>query len=110
MTFAEKMKGIIDKGGIVSADLARKARAKAKDLGAMGVLKLEIMQIQSEAGKLIAKLGAEVYATLVEEDQATVSRETPSIHAMLKKIEALRARNELKEKEYHSISRKKSTA
>jgi hypothetical protein len=38
-----------------------------------------------------------------------VSRETPSIRAFLKKIEALRVRIDLKEKEYHAISAKKKS-
>jgi hypothetical protein len=104
MTIAGKMQGMFTKGVSVSKNLARKARGKAGDLGAMGVLKLEIVQLQSQAEKLIAKLGNEVYATLVDRDHATVSRETPSIRAVLKQIKGLRARNELKEKEYHAIS------
>ncbi|MGA2378531.1 MAG: hypothetical protein ABSG85_04425 [Spirochaetia bacterium] len=107
MTFAEKMQGIINRGGSESRDLAKKARGKAKDLGAMGVLKLEIVQLQSQAAKLIAKLGNEVYMTLVDRNHATVSRETPSIRHILKEIEGLRARIELKEKEYHAIGRGK---
>jgi pyruvate/2-oxoacid:ferredoxin oxidoreductase alpha subunit len=107
MTFAGKMQAIIDKGVRGSGELARKARGKAKDLGAMGVLKVEIVQLQSEAGKIIAKLGNEVYRTLVEKDQAAVSRETPSIRTFLKKIEELRGRIDLKEKEYHVISARK---
>jgi secreted PhoX family phosphatase len=109
MTFAEKMQGIINKGVTASGDLARKARGQAKDLGAMGMLKLEIVQMQADAGKLIAKLGNEVYMTLVEKDHATVSRETPSIRAFLKKIEALRVRIDLKEKEYRSINAKRKS-
>lgn len=110
MTFAATMQGIIDKGVVVSKDLARKARGKAKDYSAMGALKIEIMKLQSEEAKLIAKLGNEVYSTLVDRSRATVSRATPSIHSLLKKIEGLRLRNESKEKEYHSIAGKKDPA
>jgi hypothetical protein len=106
MTFAEKMQVIIDKGVAASRDLTHKAGEKAKDLGAMGVLKLEIMHLQAHAEKLIAKLGNEVYRTLVDKNHATVSRDTPSIRDILKEIEALRAQNDLKEKEYHSIGGK----
>jgi uncharacterized protein YxjI len=81
MTFAEKMRGLINKGVGVSSDLAAKASGKAKELGAMGMVKLEIVQLESKAGKLIAKLG--------------------------KEIERVRERIELKEKEYRSISTKK---
>jgi hypothetical protein len=107
MTFAGKMQAIINKGVAGSGELARKARGKAKDLGAMGILKVEIVQLQSEAGKLIAKLGNEVYMNLVEKDHATVSRETPSIRTFLKKIEELRVRIGVKEKEYRAISSRK---
>lgn len=110
MTFAERMRGIINKGVVVSSDLATKARGKAKDLGAMGALKLEIVQLQSQAGKLIAKLGSEVYVMLVDKNHATVSRETASIKGFLKEIERVRMRIEQKEKEYHSISGKKKTS
>jgi hypothetical protein len=106
MTFAEKMQDIINKGVAASRDLANKAGEKAKDLGAMGVVKLEIVQLQSHAEKLIARLGNEVYMMLVDRNHATVSRDTPSIRDNLKEIEALRTRIELKEKEYHSIGGK----
>lgn len=103
MTFAEKMQGIIDKGVAASKDLASRAGEKAKELGAMGVLRLEIVQLQSHAEKLIAKLGNEVYRTLVDKNHTTVSRETPSIREILMEIEGLRDSIELKEKEYHGI-------
>ena len=108
MTFAEKMRSLIDRGVGVSSDLANRARGKAKDLGAMGALKLEIVQLQSQAGKLIAKLGGEVYVLLVDKDQATVSRETASISGFLKEIERVRVKIETKEKEYKVISTKKA--
>jgi len=106
MTFAEKMQGIINSGVAASKELAGKAGEKAKELGAMGALKLEIMQLQSHAEKLIARLGTEVYATLVEANHATVSRDTPAIRDMLKEIEDLRTRIEQKEKEYKAIGGK----
>jgi hypothetical protein len=99
MTFSEKLRGFIHKG-----------KADAKDLGSMGVLKLEIMQLQSQSNKLIAKLGNEVYKSLVDGNHATVSRETPSIRDILKTIEGIRTRSDLKEKEYHSVNEKRKAA
>lgn len=110
MTFAERMRGFINKGVGVSSDLSARARGKAKDLGAMGVLKVEIMQLQSQAAKLIAKLGSEVYVMLVDKKHTTVSRETASIRGLLTDIERVRARIELKEKDYRSINTKKKSA
>ncbi len=110
MTFAERMKGLVNKGVGISSDLATKAKGKAKELGAMGALKLEIVQLQSKAGKAIAKLGSEVYVMLVDKNHATVSRDTPSIKGFLSEIERLRLRIEQKEKEYRSIGTKKKSA
>ena len=106
MTFAERMQGIINKGVAATKDLASKAGEKAKDLGAMGVVKLEIMQLESHAEKVIARLGNEVYRALVEKNGTSVSRDTPLVSDMLKEIEGLRAKIDLKEKEYHSIGGK----
>src|SRR5208337_2270691 len=103
MTFAEKMQGIINKGVAATRDLASKAGEKAKDLGAMGMVKVEIMQLESHAEKIIARLGNEVYRALVEKKGSSVSKDSPLISDMLKEIEGLRARIEAKEKEYHAI-------
>jgi len=103
MTFGEKARGVFNRGVSASRDLTKKARGKAKELSAMGVVKLEIMQLESHVEKLIAKLGNEVYMTLVDKNHATVSRETPSIRRILNEIEELRTRKELKEKEYRAI-------
>ena len=100
MTFAEKMKDMIDKGVVASRDLAKKASEKAKELGAKGVLKLEIAQLESQAEKLVAKLGAEVYTSLVERGDANVSRDNPAVAGALKEIEGLRASIEKEGKEY----------
>jgi two-component SAPR family response regulator len=106
MTFAEKMQDIINKGVAATKDLASKAGEKAKDLGAKGMVKVEIMQLESHAEKVIARLGNEVYRALVEKNGTSVSRDTPLISDMLKEIEDLRAKIEVKEKEYHSIGGK----
>jgi hypothetical protein len=55
----------------------------------MGVLRLEIVQLQAHAEKHIAKLGNVVYMTLVDKNHATVSRDTPSLRDVLKEIEGL---------------------
>jgi len=104
MTFAEKMRDLVDKGLVASRDLARKASEKAKELGAKGVLKLEIAQLESQAEKLVQKLGAEVYASLVERGAASVSRGDPAIAGVVKEIESLRTQIEKKEKEYAAIT------
>jgi hypothetical protein len=54
------VQGVFKRGMTASRDLTKKARGKAKELSAMGVAKLEIMQLESDVEKLIAKLGKEL--------------------------------------------------
>jgi len=49
MKFSERMQDIINKGVATSKDLLSKAGAKAKELGSMGVLRIEILQLQAHA-------------------------------------------------------------
>jgi len=91
-------------------NLINKGAADAKDLGSMGILKIEIMQLQSQSDKLVAKLGTEVYKSLVEKKHASVTRDTPTIREVLKKIEGLKEQNALKEKEYRSVNGKRKAA
>jgi hypothetical protein len=106
MKFSERMQDVINKGIATSKDLLGKAQVKAKELGAMGVLKVEIMQLNSHAEKLIAKLGNEVYMALVDKNQAAVSRDTEPFNGIIKEIEGLREKIEKKEKEFHAIGGK----
>lgn len=82
---------------------AQRTGRKAKDLGSQGVLKVEISQLNYQIERLIAKLGEEVYRSLVTLDHATVSRETAAIRAILEEIAAIKAEIELKEKECEAI-------
>ena len=66
MNFSERMKNIVDQGIKASKELAKQAGEKAQQWGEMGVLKLEIIQLRNQAEKMTARLGAEVYAVLVE--------------------------------------------
>ncbi len=106
MTFSERMQEMIEKGLAASKDLAQKAGSKARELGAKGTLKVEMLQLQSQAEKLIAKLGHEVYVTLVDKGQATISKDSPAVRDALTKIEALRDTIEARQKEFDAIGGK----
>jgi hypothetical protein len=97
------MQGIFKKGVAASMDLADKAGRKVNDLGTKGELKIESAHLKSRVNGLMEKLGKEVYATLVEMNRATVSRDTHSIRDLLGEITKLRAQIGVKEKEYLSI-------
>ena len=89
MTFSERMKSIVDQGIKTSKDLVKQAGDKAQQWGELGVLKMEIIQLRSQAEKLTTRLGAEVYETLVEKGQKTVGRDSPAIRETVERIAEL---------------------
>jgi hypothetical protein len=121
MTFGERMKELMDQGLAVSKELASKAGekaqdwgergfaasrelaskagAKAQDLGERGVLMLEIRQLESQAQRLFARLGAEVYGAFAERNEPSVSAGDGEIKALLSEIANLKAAMEKRETE-----------
>ena len=99
MTFSERMKGLLDQGVAASKEIASKAGAKAQDLGERGILMLEIRQLESQAQKLIGRLGAETYHTFMENGEQTLSAEGANIKSLLSEIAAVRDSIERKEAE-----------
>jgi len=103
MAFMEKVKESLKKGAAASRSLANKAGRKAAELGSMGVLKIESVEMKSRLEGLMAKLGNQVYESLIEKKHATVSADTRSVRSTLNDIGALRSNIAKKEKEYKSI-------
>jgi hypothetical protein len=89
----------LEQGLEASKDIAAKAGAKAQDLGEKGVLKIEIMQLESQAKKWVARLGAEVCRLFFEQGQESLSANDPVIRGMLDEIIATRDAIEQKEAE-----------
>jgi flagellar capping protein FliD len=95
MGFRERMEEIINQGVSSSRELLDKAKEKAKDLGERGIIKYELMQLEKQAEKQLARLGGQVYEKLVSKKQATVSRE--AMKDLLTDISDLKQRIEEKE-------------
>jgi hypothetical protein len=95
-------KDLGEKGYQASREFLNKAGAKAQDLGERGVLLLEIKQLESRAQKLLARLGTEVYRTLVEESAPTVSAEDPAIKPLLAELAGIRDSIEKREADLQS--------
>ncbi|GAB1481665.1 hypothetical protein MASR2M78_04800 [Treponema sp.] len=102
MTFGEKMKELVNQGLHASKDIATKAGAAAQELGEKGVLKLEVIQLEGQAQKLIARLGAEVYSSFTDTDAKTVSRSDTLIAGLLEELEAVKASIEKRQLEMKS--------
>jgi len=105
MTFADKMKQLVGRGVAASKEIASKAGTKAQDLGEKGVLKFEILQLENQAKKLIAHLGAEVYAAFTQKDESEISRDNPVITSLLQQIADLKKNIEKREKELEDSSK-----
>ena len=99
MAFTERMKELLDQGVSASKDLAIKAGAKAQDLGGRGVLMLEIRQLESQAQKLIGRLGTEAYQAFTERGEETISSDNAAIKKILADIAKAREAIEKKEAE-----------
>jgi hypothetical protein len=99
MAFSDRMKELLDQGVAASKDFAAKAGAKAQDLGERGVLMLEIKQLESQAQKLIGRLGAETYQAFVEREEESISKESAPIKSLLSEIAAARESIEAREAE-----------
>jgi hypothetical protein len=110
MAFMEKVKEAFKKGAVASRGLANKAGRKVTDLGNMGVLKIEGVELKSQLESLMARLGTEVYESLVEKKHATVSADTRSVRSTLNDIGALRSSIAKKEREFRSIGANAKTA
>ena len=99
MTFGDRMKELVDQGVSRSKEIATKAGAKAQDLGERGVLMLEIRQLESQAQKMIGRLGAEAYQAFTERGEDTLSKESVVIKSILLDIAAAKESIEKKEAE-----------
>ena len=86
MTFGDKMRELVEQSVNISKDFVSKAGAKAQDLGEKGVLKFEILQLEGQAQKLIARLGTEAYTSFTDKAEETISREDPVLKGLLAEI------------------------
>jgi hypothetical protein len=102
MTFSERMKELLDQGVAASKEFAVKAGAKAQELGERGVLLLEIKQLESQAQKILSRLGNEAYRAFAERNQAVIERDAPEFKALLAELAAVRETIERKEAELKS--------
>jgi hypothetical protein len=106
MTFIERMKELLDQGVTASKDFAVKAGAKAQDLGERGVLMVEIKQLESQAQKLIGRLGTEAYQCFAERGEQSLSADSAPVKTILSDIAAARESIEKKDAELKSRKNK----
>ena len=97
MDFWDRVKTTIDKGLEGSRDVLVRARDKAQDLGERGVLRIEIVQLENQAEKLLGKLGAVAYETLVVDKKDQLVTDSEGVTEVIDELNDVQAR--IKEKE-----------
>jgi hypothetical protein len=100
------MKEIMDQGVAASKDFAVKAGTKAQELGEMGILLVEIKQLEAQAQKQMSRLGNEVYAIFVENEQKTLSSTRDSVKILLDEIIKIKSSIEKKEADLKKLKNK----
>lgn len=108
MDFWDRIKNTIDRSFDSSRDWFDKAKGTAHELGERGVLRVEIMQLESRAEKLTAKLGALTYDELVKRDTAHVGRDSPGVAEVIAEIESIEARIAEKEAALAALKKKEA--
>jgi hypothetical protein len=86
VAFSDKMLDMLNKGMAVSRDIVSKAASQAQVWGEMGVLKVEVIQLRSQAEKLTAQLGAEAYAAFAERKEQSLSAQSPAVRDLIGRI------------------------
>jgi hypothetical protein len=110
MEFWDRVKTTIDKGLEGSRDILGKARDKAQDLGERGVLRVEIVQLENQAEKLVSKLGAVAYEALVVEKKDQLQNDSAGVQEVIDEINDVQARIKEKESLLELAKRKESGA
>ncbi|MDR1429035.1 MAG: hypothetical protein LBI85_01985 [Spirochaetaceae bacterium] len=94
-----KAQDLGEKGFKASKDFIAKAGARAQDLGERGVIMLEIKQLESQAKKLMAKLGLEVYDAFTVKEVKSVSPSNTALKPLLAEISSVKEAMEKREAE-----------
>lgn len=70
-----------------SRDALDRARSKARELGERGALRLDLLQLERQRGRLLQELGALVHDRLGAQGQAEVSRGADGVKDLLLQID-----------------------
>ena len=108
MDFWDRVKTTIDKGLEGSRDMLGRARDTAQDLGERGVLRVEILQLENQAEKLVGKLGAVAFEALVVEKQDQLTKDGAGVPELIDEINDVQARIKEKERLLELAKRKES--
>ena len=108
MAFSDKMRDMLNTGMAASRDIVAKAASQAQTWGEMGVIKVEIIQLRSQAEKLTAQLGAEVYAAIAERKEMSISADSRPLSDLVARISDLSKLIDEREAAFRKLGGKES--
>ena len=82
----------------VGIELSKRTYEKAKELGEIGLIQVEIITLQHKMAKKIGQLGTLTYNHLLKE-KAALRKDTKGVPAILKEIKDIEQKIKQKEKE-----------
>lgn len=74
-----------------SIKFSKDAYEKAKELGSLTKLELEVKNLQSQMQKQLTKLGSEVHRLMVDEERGEVSKDDEAVSKILGELQSLNA-------------------
>ena len=91
-----------------SVRFSKEAYEKAKELGNLTKMELEVKNLQGQLQKELAQLGGVVHHLLAEEDRSEVSRDDEAVSRILGELEELNRDLARKEAEMDKIRRERN--
>ena len=104
MSLWNRIEKVLEQGLETSREVIGKARSgakdlgeSAKDLGEIGVLKFDVLQLERQSAKAMSKLGHEVFQAFGERGQDTVSKDADGIGPLMAELLDIERRIDEKE-------------
>ena len=94
MGFWDRMEDVFGKGIEASKDVIEKARDKAKEMGAKGILKFELMQLEKDTQHTFALLGSKVFELLEKKQEISLPADSEDFAELYTKIQELKEKIE----------------
>ena len=85
---------------------AKELGESAKELGEVGVLKFDVLQLERRSAKVLSQLGHEVYEAFGERGRKTLSRDTDGVKELLTELHDIERRIDDKEQAIAELRKK----
>lgn len=113
MSLWNRIEKVLEQGLETSREVIDKARSgakdlgeSAKDLGEIGVLKFDVLQLERQSAKTLSRLGHEVYEAFGERGEHTISKDADGVRELLDELLDIERRIHEKERAIVEVRKK----